>query len=108
MPLLSKSQIMLIAAVAGVQGFAEEAAHAVTSSGGVGPFTAPAIAIGIGIAAVGAALGQGKIGAAYMEGVSRNPSAEKSMKTFFILGFALVETMVLFTLLIEFMLLGKI
>jgi F-type H+-transporting ATPase subunit c len=84
--------------------FAEEAAGAMPH---YSPWIGPFAGLGIAIAAFGAALGQGRIGAAYMEGVSRNPGAAGTMRTFFILGLVFVETLVLFTLLIEMMLVGK-
>ena len=83
--------------------FAEEAAAAVHG----GAWVAFPIGLGIAIAAAGAALGQGRLAAAFMDGVSRNPGAVNAMRTPFILGLVFVETLVLFTLLIELMLLGK-
>lgn len=84
--------------------FAEEAAHATTSSGlaGLG------VGLGIGIAVLGAGLGQGKVGAAFMDGVSRNPSAQKQMFVPLLIALAFVETLVLFTFLVVQGLLGKI
>ena len=61
-----------------------------------------AAAFGMGIAAFGCGLGQGKVGAAAMEGIARNPGAAKSMFTPMILGLVFIETLVLFTLLIVF------
>ena len=84
--------------------FAEEAGAA---AGHGSAWIAFPIGLGIAIAAAGGALGQGRIGAAFMEGVSRNPGAVKSMMTPLILGLIFVETLVLFTLLIEIMLMGK-
>src|SRR6266436_1505923 len=56
-------------------------------------------AVGMGIAAFGCGLGQGKIGSAALEGIARNPGAAKSMFTPLILSLAFVETLVLFTFL---------
>ena len=63
-----------------------------------------AIAAGIGfaIAVVGGALGQSKIGAAACEGAARNPGAAAKIQTMMILGLALIESLVLFALLIVF------
>jgi F-type H+-transporting ATPase subunit c len=58
-----------------------------------------AAAFGMGIAAFGCGLGQGKIGSAALEGIARNPGAAKSMFTPLILSLAFVETLVLFTFL---------
>ena len=58
-----------------------------------------AAAFGMGIAAFGCGLGQGKIGAAALEGIARNPGAAGSIFTPMLLGLAFVETLVLFTFL---------
>jgi len=58
-----------------------------------------AAAFGMGIAAFGCGLGQGKIGSAALEGIARNPGAAKNMFTPLILSLAFVETLVLFTFL---------
>lgn len=84
--------------------FAEEAGAAAVHGG---TWVALPIGIGIAIAAAGGALGQGRLAAAFMDGVSRNPGAVNAMRTPFILGLVFVETLVLFTLLIEIMLMGK-
>jgi F-type H+-transporting ATPase subunit c len=63
-----------------------------------------AIAAGVGfaIAVVGGALGQSRIGAAACEGAARNPGAAGRIQTMMILGLALIESLVLFALLIVF------
>ena len=71
------------------------------------PTTAPAskaIAAGVGfaIAVVGGALGQSRIGAAACEGAARNPGAAAKIQTMMILGLALIESLVLFALLVVF------
>jgi F-type H+-transporting ATPase subunit c len=58
-----------------------------------------AAAFGMGIAAFGCGLGQGKIGAAALEGIARNPGAAQSIFTPMLLSLAFVETLVLFTFL---------
>ena len=58
-----------------------------------------AAAFGMGIAAFGCGLGQGKIGAAALEGIARNPGAANSIFTPMLLSLAFVETLVLFTFL---------
>jgi F-type H+-transporting ATPase subunit c len=82
------------------------AAEAVAGPAGI--WGAPAAALGIGLAVIGAATAQGRIAASYMDGCSRNPGAEKVMKTQLILSLVFVETLVIFTLLIVIMLIGKI
>jgi F-type H+-transporting ATPase subunit c len=63
-----------------------------------------AIAIGIGfaIAVFGGAFGQSRIGAAAVEGAARNPGAAGRIQTMMILGLALIESLVLFALLVVF------
>ena len=60
------------------------------------------IMIGFAIAAGMGALGQGRIGASAVEGAARNPGAAGRIQTMMILGLALIESLVLFALLIAF------
>ena len=76
--------------------------------GGLGPYGSLSIGLGIALAVMAAATAQGRIGAAYMEGASRNPGADKVMRTPLILSLIFVETLVLFTVLIVLMLIGKL
>lgn len=86
--------------IAGVAS-AEEAAAAVatTSSLNLGSLTA----IGLGIAALGGALGQGKATAAALEGIARNPAAAGKIFTPMIIGLALIESLVLYAFVIAFL-----
>ncbi|MFW6087670.1 MAG: ATP synthase F0 subunit C [Myxococcota bacterium] len=65
-----------------------------------------AAGLGIGIAAFGGALGQGKAAAAALEGIARNPNASGKLFTPMILGLALIESLVIYALVIAFMLVG--
>lgn len=101
-----KKWSMLLTAVVGVMLLAPVAfaqAEPAASSGGGKGLLAIAAAFGMGIAAFGCGLGQGKIGASAMEGIARNPGAAKAMFTPMILALVFVETLVLFTLLIIFL-----
>lgn len=88
---------------------AEEAAPA-----GEGVFTflkaglALGAGLGIGIAAFGGALGQGRAAASALEGIARNPEASGKVMTPMIIALALIESLVIYALVIAFMLLGKI
>jgi F-type H+-transporting ATPase subunit c len=53
----------------------------------------------VGLAAFGAALGDGRAISAACEGTARNPGAGQRIFTMLILGLALIETLVLFTFL---------
>jgi F0F1-type ATP synthase membrane subunit c/vacuolar-type H+-ATPase subunit K len=66
------------------------------------------VGLGMGLAVLGAANAQGRIAAAFMEGTSRNPSSVSVTRTQLILTLIFVETLVLFTLLIALMLVGKV
>ena len=68
----------------------------------VSKYRALAAGIGFAIAVLGGALGQSRIGAAACEGAARNPGAAGRIQTMMILGLALIESLVLFALLVIF------
>jgi F-type H+-transporting ATPase subunit c len=68
----------------------------------------PGAGFAIGIAVLGGALGQGRAAAAALEGISRNPGAAARIQTPMILGLALIESLVLFALVIAYLLQAKI
>lgn len=55
-----------------------------------------------GLAAGLGALGQGRIGGSAVEGAARNPSAAGQLQTMMILGFAFIESLAIFALVIIF------
>lgn len=57
---------------------------------------------GLGIAALGCALGQGKMVASAMDGISRNPQAAKDMFVPMILGLAFIEALTIYALVFGF------
>ena len=65
-------------------------------------YKAIAAGLGFGIAAGLGALGQGKVGAAAVEGAARNPGAAGTIQTLMIIGLALIESLVLLALVIVF------
>lgn len=67
-----------------------------------------AAALAIAIATLGPALGQGKVGAAAMESIARQPEAAGDIRTAMILAMALLEALTIYGLLIAFMIIGKI
>jgi F-type H+-transporting ATPase subunit c len=73
-------------------------------------FAALAIAVGLGlpIAVIGAALGQGKAAAAALEGIARQPEAAGKIQTTMIIALALIESLAIYALLIFFMLKGQL
>ena len=69
-----------------------------------------AIAAGLGlpIAVVGAAKGQGMAAAAALEGISRQPDAAGDIRTNLILSLALIESLAIYSLLMFFLLYTKL
>jgi F-type H+-transporting ATPase subunit c len=67
-----------------------------------------AAGFGMALATFGGALAQGKVAASAVEGIARNPGASGNMFLSFILGLALIESLVIYSLIIEFMILGKV
>jgi len=61
--------------------------------------------LGIGIAAAGAALGQGRVGAAALEGIARQPEMAGKIQTNMIIALALIESLAIYALLISMVLL---
>lgn len=76
----------------------------------MGYFIALAIVAGIGlpIAVIGAGLAQGKAAAAALEGIARQPEAAGKIQTAMIIGLALIESLVIYALLIFFLLSAKL
>ena len=67
-----------------------------------------AAGLGLGMAALGTALGQGRATAAAMESIGRNPNSADKIQTPLIIGLALMEALTLYALVIAFFLQGKI
>ncbi len=56
----------------------------------------------LGIAAAAGAIGQGRAIAASVEGIARNPGAAGAIRLSMIIGLALIESLVIYALLIAF------
>src|ERR1043166_4650917 len=84
--------------------------HPPSTAGGDYSRAALAIAAGLAIAigAFGAALGQGRMAAAAMESIGRNPNAADRIQLPMILGLAFIEALALYAFVIAFFLQGKI
>jgi F-type H+-transporting ATPase subunit c len=67
-----------------------------------------AAGIGLGIAAFGGALGQGKGVAAALDGIARNPGASGKIFAPMIIGLALIESLVIYVFVVAMMLVGKL
>ena len=67
-----------------------------------------AAGIAIGVAALGAALGQGKAAAAALEGIARNPGAADKLQTPLLLSLAFMEALGILAFVIAILLLNAI
>ena len=91
-------------------GAALAAAEGTTAAGDAQVKAAVAIAAGIAVAIAGfcAALGQGRVGAAAMESIGRNPNAAEKLFLPLVLTLALLEALALYGFVIAILLQGKI
>ncbi len=64
--------------------------------------------LAIGLAALGGGIGQGIAMSGALEGIARNPNAYDKIFTPMIIGLALIESLVIYALVIAFMLQGRI
>lgn len=110
--MLKKITIAVVAVLASPAVLMAAEGAAMPSGEGVYTFLKAALALGAGlgiaIAAFGGALAQGKAAAAALEGIARNPEAASKVMTPMIIALALIESLVIYALVIAFMLLGKI
>jgi F-type H+-transporting ATPase subunit c len=84
---------------------AASAAFAAEAGGAVGPVAAWATAIGMGIAAGACGLGQGMGLKAACEGTARNPEAGGKITVTLILGLAFIESLAIYALVVNLILL---
>lgn len=94
---LSVTVVMLLTSTIA---FAQDAA----GEGGSEDIGMKALAAGlaIGLAALGGALGQGRAAGSALEGIARNPNASGKIMVPMILGLALIESLVIYALVIAF------
>ena len=64
--------------------------------------------IAVGLAALGGTIGQGKAVSSALESIGRNPSAGGKIFTPMIIGLVLIESLVILSFVIAFILAGKI
>lgn len=88
--------------------YAQDSEAVATARASAGGWIGIGAGLGIGLAALGGALGQGRASAAFLDGVSRNPGASDKVFVPMILGLVLMESLVIYALIIAFLLLGKI
>jgi F-type H+-transporting ATPase subunit c len=103
---LSTLAVLCISAVAFAQ--PETAAPGVdvlaVTKAGQGGYIALAAGLGIGLAALGGAIGQGRAAGSALDGIARNPGAADKIRGPMILGLALIESLVIYALIISILL----
>ena len=87
---------------------AQEAATQTAGGGIRGGLIAIAANVGIGIAAFGSAVGQGRATASAMESIGRNPNSAGQLFVPMIIGLAFIEALTLYAFVIAFFLQAKI
>jgi|SRR5215831_14907556 len=95
-----------VLAISGIA-FAQNADAAAIAKADISKWAALAAGLGLGIAAFGGSLGQGRAAAAALDGIARNPSAADKLFTPMIIGLALIESLVIYMLIIAFFLVSK-
>ena len=67
-----------------------------------------AVGFGLPIAVLSAAISQSKVGVAAMEGIARQPEATSKIQLNMLIALAFIESLVIYSLLIFFLLQGKL
>jgi len=100
--------VLLVCSPAFAQGVSE--AEKIKSQGLANNFGQIALGagLGIGLAALGGGIGQGRAAAGALEGIARNPGAAGQIRGPMILGLALIESLVIYALLIALLLVLKV
>lgn len=99
--MVSMFLVMLLAFVAGAQ---EEGGKELSKGDLAKAFGLLATGLGMAIATFGGALGQGKATSTALEGIARNPGAQEKMFVPLVLGLVLIESLVIYTLVVEIIL----
>lgn len=105
--MLKKIALVATMALVAAPAFAEEAAAA-GAAGNVKGLLALAAGFAIAIAAGFGAMGQSKGLAAALEGIARNPGASGKLVTPMIIGLAMIESLVIYALVIALMIVLKL
>jgi len=67
-----------------------------------------AVGLAVPVSVLSAAMAQGKVGVATIEGIARQPEISSRLQTVLILTMALIESLVIYVLLTFFLLIGKL
>jgi F-type H+-transporting ATPase subunit c len=84
--------------------YAQEAAAAAPAASAVAQWSIITAGFALAFAAAFGALGQGKAVSSAVEGIARNPGAAGDIRGALILGLVLIESLVIYVLLISFLL----
>jgi F-type H+-transporting ATPase subunit c len=96
---------MAICFAVGVAMAAEGAATGANANGDTAKAgIAIAAGLGLGVAALGGAIGQGKAVASALDSIGRNPGASGKVMTPMIIGLAMIESLVIYALVISLVL----
>lgn len=105
--MLKKTVVLFALAMAlALPAFGQEPTGAAGGSAGV-KWGVIGAAFLLGLAVFGGAAAQGRATAAAADGMSRNPGAAKDIRGMTLLGLVLIESLVLYALLICFLIYGK-
>ena len=105
--MLKKTLVLCaLALVLAMPAMAQETAAAAGAGGGV-KWGVIGAAFLLGLAAAAGATAQGRATSAAAEGMSRNPGAAKDIRGMTLLGLVLIESLVLYALLICFLIYGR-
>ena len=105
--MLKKTLVLCaLALVLAMPAFAQETAAAAGAGGGV-KWGVIGAAFLLGLAAAAGATAQGRATSAAADGMSRNPGAAKDIRGMTLLGLVLIESLVLYALLICFLIYGR-
>ncbi|WP_413612872.1 ATP synthase F0 subunit C [Bdellovibrio sp. HCB-110] len=100
---MKKMIVAMVALLASASAFAQDAAataaEAVVANSDKG-LVAIAAAIAIALSVFGGAMAQGKTAATALDGIARNPAASGKLLIPMILGLALIESLVIYALII--------
>jgi len=111
--MLKKAVFVLVTGVVSSLAFfvtamaAEAGAAAGGGSGDANMWVVISAGFGMAIATTAGAISQSRGLSAALDGIARNPSAAGQMVTPMIIGLALIESLVIYTLIIAFLILGK-
>lgn len=91
--------LVMAATMVAIPAFAQEAAATAAGMSDSG-IRGLAAAIAISVAALGGALAQGRAASTALDGIARNPAASGKIFTPMIIGLALIESLVIYALII--------